>query len=51
LECQHFLECVEQRQQPRTNGQDGLRVVKALEAANFSLRRNGIPVNLSDFKL
>jgi predicted dehydrogenase len=49
LECQHFLECVEQRQQPRTNGQDGLRVVKALEAANFSLRRNGVPINLADF--
>jgi predicted dehydrogenase len=49
LECQHFLECVEQRQQPRTSGQDGLRVVKALEAANFSLRHNGIPVNLTDF--
>jgi predicted dehydrogenase len=51
LECQHFLECVEQRQQPRTSGQDGLRVVKALEAANYSLRHNGKPVELSDFKL
>lgn len=46
LECQHFLECIEQRKTPRTNGKDGLRVVKVLEAANQSLRNNGIPVKL-----
>jgi predicted dehydrogenase len=46
LECQHFLECIEKRQAPRTSGRDGLRVVKVLEAANHSLRNNGIPVKL-----
>jgi predicted dehydrogenase len=49
LECQHFLECVERRQSPRTDGRDGLRVVKVLEAANHSLKQNGIPVNLENY--
>jgi predicted dehydrogenase len=46
LECQHFLECIEQRKPPHTGGRDGLRVVKVLEAATHSLRNNGIPVKL-----
>ncbi len=49
LECQHFLDCVEQRRRPRTDGRDGVRVVKVLEAANHSLRHNGIPVNLETY--
>jgi predicted dehydrogenase len=49
LECQHFLECLEKRQAPRTDGRDGLRVVKVLEAANYSLKHNGIPVNLETY--
>lgn len=49
LECQHFLDCIEKRQTPRTNGRDGLRVVKVLEAANHSLKNNGIPVNLEEY--
>ena len=49
LECQHFLECIEKRQAPRTDGRDGLRVVKVLEAANYSLKHNGIPVNLETY--
>jgi len=49
LECQHFLECVEHRKPPRTDGRDGLRVVKVLEAANHSLKHNGIPVNLENY--
>jgi len=49
LECQHFLDCIEKRQTPRTNGRDGLRVVKVLEAANHSLKNNGIPVNLENY--
>jgi predicted dehydrogenase len=49
LECQHFLDCVEQRRRPRTDGRDGVRVVKVLEAANHSLQHNGIPVNLETY--
>ncbi len=31
-ECKHFLECIEARQQPLTNGWHGVEVVKAMEA-------------------
>ena len=44
LECQHFLKCIRERKQPRSEGKDGLRVVKVLEAAQRSLQKNGIPI-------
>jgi len=44
LECQHFLECVRDRRRPRSDGRDGLRVVKVLAAAQRSLEKNGMPV-------
>jgi predicted dehydrogenase len=47
LECQHFLECVRTRQQPRSDGHDGCRVTKVLDAAQRSLRMNGLPVSLA----
>jgi len=47
LECQHFLECVRTRQQPRSDGHDGRRVTKVLDAAQRSLRMNGLPVSLA----
>jgi len=40
-ECQHFLECIENKQQPRTDGQEGLRVLKILQASQASLDDNG----------
>lgn len=40
LECQHFLDCINNHSIPRTNGEDGLRVVKILEAAQRSLDNN-----------
>jgi len=43
-ECQHFIDCVRTRRQPLSDGQDGLRVVRVLEAAQRSLARNGAPV-------
>jgi predicted dehydrogenase len=46
IECQHFLECIRTRQQPRSDGQDGLRVGRVLEAAQRSLQMNGLPVSL-----
>ena len=46
LECQHFLDCVETRQTPRTDGRDGWRVLKVLEASQRSLSLNGEPVQL-----
>ena len=37
-ECQHFLECIESRTAPRTDGQSGLRVLKVLELCQDSLK-------------
>jgi predicted dehydrogenase len=46
LECQHFLDCIRTRQDPRSDGHDGLRVIKVLDAAQRSLRENGLPVTV-----
>ncbi len=37
LECRHFLDCVATGDEPRTNGQEGVRVMHVLEAAQRSL--------------
>lgn len=50
LECEHFLECVQNRKVPVSDGQDGLRVVKVLEAADSSLERNGAPVKIASLQ-
>lgn len=47
LECLHFLDCVKHRKQPLSDGRDGLRVVRVLDAAQRSLRDNGMPVRLA----
>jgi UDP-2-acetamido-3-amino-2,3-dideoxy-glucuronate N-acetyltransferase len=46
LECRHFLECVETRRTPKTDGRDGWRVLRVLEASQRSLSMNGEPVQL-----
>lgn len=45
-ECLHFIDCVVTRKRPLSDGRDGLRVVKVLDAAQRSLKNNGIPVSL-----
>jgi len=45
-ECRHFIDCIENDRSPRSDGADGLRVVKVLEAGGTSLRRGGEPVAL-----
>jgi predicted dehydrogenase len=47
IECRHFIDCVRSRKQPVSDGQDGLRVVKVLDAAQRSLKLNGEPVRLA----
>ena len=37
-ECKHFLECLENRQQPRSNGWNGVAVVNILEKGQSHLR-------------
>jgi predicted dehydrogenase len=44
MEMKHFLECCTESRRPRTDGENGLRVVKALEAAEKSMRNNSIVV-------
>lgn len=46
IEFQHFLDCVAQHIQPRSDAHDGLRVVRILEAAQRSLDMDGVPVSL-----
>lgn len=41
VECQHFLECITDHSQPSSSGEDGLNVVKILEAAEKSLTNHG----------
>jgi predicted dehydrogenase len=43
-ECAHFVECVRENKPPRTDGANGLRVVRVLEAGQESLTRNGATV-------
>jgi predicted dehydrogenase len=45
-ECQHFIECVKSRKRPRSDGRDGLRVSKVLDAAQRSLKTGGSPVEI-----
>jgi UDP-2-acetamido-3-amino-2,3-dideoxy-glucuronate N-acetyltransferase len=41
LECRHFLRCIETGQSPVTDGREGLRVLKVLNAAQRSLENGG----------
>jgi len=46
IELDHFLECVRAGARPRTDAWNGVRVVAALEAAQQSLDKGGIPVDV-----
>jgi predicted dehydrogenase len=45
-ECQHFVECIRQGSVPLTSGQQGLELVRILEASSESLKKGGAPVSL-----
>jgi predicted dehydrogenase/acetyltransferase-like isoleucine patch superfamily enzyme len=45
-ECRHFLECIENKQPPQTDGQEGLRVLKILQASQRSLDDNGCNIQI-----
>ncbi|HET9529312.1 MAG TPA: Gfo/Idh/MocA family oxidoreductase, partial [Blastocatellia bacterium] len=47
-QCIHFLECIQTRSRPLTDGRSGLRVLRVLEAAEQSLTGNGMPVTLRE---
>ena len=46
LECQHFVDCVRTGQTPRSDGRNGLAVVRMLEAAQRSLKAGGARVEV-----
>jgi predicted dehydrogenase len=48
LECQHFIDCIKNDKQPRSDGMDGLKVVKVLQAAQESLDKGGIPISIGE---
>jgi predicted dehydrogenase len=45
--CRHFIDCIETRTQPASGGQEGLELVRILEAASVSLKAKGAAVVLS----
>jgi predicted dehydrogenase len=51
VEGAHFVDCIEHKKTPMTDGQLGLRVVEVIEAASLSMRRkvrrNGETVNVA----
>lgn len=47
LECEHFIDCIEQGTRPFSDPTDGLNVVRILEAADQSLKHGGKPVPLN----
>ncbi|NQU85860.1 MAG: Gfo/Idh/MocA family oxidoreductase [Mariniphaga sp.] len=45
-ECQHFLNCIKTRKNPRTDGKESLNVLKTLTACQKSLDNKGKTINL-----
>lgn len=47
VECRHFLDCIDQHKRPRSSAEDGLAVVRTLEASSESLRDGGRLVDIA----
>ncbi len=47
-ECMHFLECVRDRRTPRTDGKEGVRVLRVLHAAGQSIQKQGQSISLGE---
>ena len=46
LECEHFIGCLTNQKQAKTDGAEGLRVLRVLNAAESSMNNNGLRINL-----
>jgi predicted dehydrogenase len=44
VECDHFIECIRTGSRPRSDGAQGLAVVRVLEAGERSMRTGGAPI-------
>jgi UDP-2-acetamido-3-amino-2,3-dideoxy-glucuronate N-acetyltransferase len=49
-ECRHFLDCVVSRRRPTTDAQEGLRVLRVLDACQRSLAHRGEAIELEEKK-
>jgi len=47
MECSRFLECIANAEEPYTNGTEGLRVLKVLQASQESLNKGGVKIDLT----
>jgi UDP-2-acetamido-3-amino-2,3-dideoxy-glucuronate N-acetyltransferase len=47
-ECEHFLQCVSKRARPRTDGENGVRVLRILEACESSMHHGGAPIQVEE---
>jgi len=49
-ECQHFIQCIQKREVPRSNGEAGLSVVRVMERACESIKQSGtvLPLHVGD---
>lgn len=50
VECKHFLDCIKNNKKPITDGVSGLRVVRVLEAAQKSMDKGGVSVEIEGEK-
>ncbi|MBV7340310.1 Gfo/Idh/MocA family oxidoreductase [Chloroflexi bacterium TSY] len=50
MQCQHFLDCIREGKAPVTDGDNGLRVVQILEAAQHSLEHSGSVVQVHELQ-
>ena len=48
LECEHFLACISKSSKPLTDGDEGLRVLRVLNASQQSLNEKGKRIYLND---
>jgi UDP-2-acetamido-3-amino-2,3-dideoxy-glucuronate N-acetyltransferase len=47
-ECEHFIECMVTRTEPRTDGRNGVRVLQVLDACERSLHAQAVMVNVHE---
>ena len=45
-ECEHFIECIQERKTPISDGYSGLRVVTIIEAICESIQKNGVSIEI-----
>jgi predicted dehydrogenase len=50
IEQQHFFDCISKGEKPLTDGHNGLKVLQVMEAAQESLDKGGIPMEIKQMK-